>query len=63
MLSSGDVSERQVEQEDAGDPSVDHCVGLKVGVVEHAFDVLRVDFNDELLDADDVDSECPECAK
>lgn len=41
------------------DPLVDSCVGLDVWVTKHAFDVLCVDFNIEVLCADDVDAHVP----
>jgi hypothetical protein len=46
------MDEGEVKQENTGYPAVYCSVGLNVWVVEHAFNVLRVDFYDEVADAD-----------
>ena len=53
MSCTGDMDELEIEEEDTGYPPVDCCVGLNVGVVQHPFDILRVDFNDEVTDPND----------
>ena len=35
----------EVEEEDGGDPSIHGRVGLNIWVVDHAFNVLSVDFD------------------
>ena len=52
-LSGGDVAEDEGEEEDSGNPTVDSRIGLEVGVVEHAFDVAGVDFDDKIADSDE----------
>ena len=54
--------EREVEGQDRDDPSVDTCAWYDIGIVEHSFDVLRVNFDDEVSDSYDVQPEFSECA-
>ena len=57
MLFSRNVDKLKVKGEDGGNPPVDGGGRCDVRILEHAFDVLRVDFDDEVADADDVELE------
>ena len=57
MLRCWYVYESRIVKQDARNPTIDNCVGLHVGVVEHALDVLRVHFHYERLYAVDVKSD------
>lgn len=57
MLFSRNVDKLKVKGEDGGNPSVDGGGRCDVRILEHAFDVLRVDFDDEVADTDDVELE------
>jgi len=46
------VDECEVKEKDSGDPAVDGCIRLDVRVVEHSFDVLHIDFDNEIVDSD-----------
>jgi hypothetical protein len=59
----GDVAKREVEQKNAGNPSINSSVRLNIGVVKHAFDVLGVYLDHKVLDSDDVNAERPECTE
>ena len=63
VLGSRNMDELEGEKEDASDPAVDRRVGLKVGAVEHAFDVRGIDFDEELWEADEKNAIVVECAK
>ena len=62
MHGTGYVYEREVESQDRDDPSVDTCARYDIGIVEHSFDVLCVNFDNEVSDSYDVQSEFSECA-
>ena len=54
MPVSRNVYKLEVEEEDCCNPSVDSVVGVQSRVVDHPFDVLRIHFDDELLDSNSV---------
>ena len=58
-----DMLECEVEEKDACNPMIDSCVGLDVRVVEHAFDILRVNFDDEVTDAYNPETCCMQASK
>ena len=62
MRGTGYVYEREVESQDRNDPSVDTCAWYDVGIIEHSFDVLCVNIDNEVSDSYDVSSEFSECA-
>jgi len=53
MQRARDMLEHKVEEQDACDPSVDSHIRLDVGIVEHAFNVLRIYFDDQIVNAYD----------
>ena len=53
MSHAGDVNELEVEEEDACDPPIDRSVRLYVWIVEHAFDVFRINLDDEIAYSND----------
>jgi hypothetical protein len=57
------VPESEVEEEDACDPTVNRCVRLNVGIIDHALDVTSVYFDDEVLHTDNVDTDVLEGAE
>jgi len=42
---------------------VDGYIRLDVGVTEHTFDVAGVDFDDEVADADEIETHGAECVE
>src|SRR6266481_7264881 len=37
-------------------PSIDDCIQLKIGAIQHFLDVLGIDFNDKILNSNDIKS-------
>jgi hypothetical protein len=62
MKRAGYVNEVELEHENRDDPAIDACRRCDVGVREHAFDILRVYFDDEIAKSKEVDFEGSECA-
>jgi hypothetical protein len=63
VLVSWNIFEFEVEEEDDGNPLVDSSIGLDVRVAEHTFDIAGIDFNDKLVDANEVEAGSTEGAK
>ena len=63
MLGCRDVDKLEVEQENRGDPAIDHVIWVQSRVVDHAFDELGVHLDNELLDSDCKELHLPESAK
>ena len=53
-----DMDEFKLERKDGEDPSIDRSGGGDVGIREHTFDVTSVDFNDKILNAEEIESSC-----
>ena len=62
MCAPGDMSKLEVERENVEDPSVHAGTGRDVGVLEHTFDVLGVDLDDEVPAANDPETQRPKGA-
>ncbi len=60
---SGDVAKREVKEQNTGDPAVNRRVRLNVRVIDHTFNVLRVDLDDEILRANNERPSSFECTK
>ena len=52
MSVAGDVYQVEVKEENAGNPTIDDCVRLDVGIVQHSFDILCIGFYGELGQSD-----------
>lgn len=63
MFVSWNVFEFKVEEEDSSNPLIDGSIGLYIGVAEHTFDVTGVDFNNKLMDTNEVEAGSTEGAK
>jgi hypothetical protein len=59
VLISGNMNQFEVEKEDCGNPAIDGCVQLDVGVAEHTFDIAGIHFDCEIAYADKVEVHCP----
>ena len=42
------MNERKMEGENGKDPSVNAGAGVKIWTSEHAFDIMRVNFNNQI---------------
>ena len=57
------MDEFEIEEEDGGDPPIDHGIWLDVRVAKHTFDVTCIYFDDEIADSDEVEAGGTECAE
>ena len=48
------MNKLEVEQLNGGDPAIDGCVQLDVGVVEHPMYILSVHFYHQISSSDDM---------
>ena len=53
MKNSRYMYESEMEREDGDNPAVDRCAWSFVWVVEHAFDVAGVDFDNKIADSNE----------
>ena len=58
MLRGWHMHELEVKQKYCSDPAVDCSIRLYVRVVEHSFNVLRVDFNSEIRYPNHIQLDC-----
>ena len=58
VLRGWHMHELEVEQKYRSDPAVDCSIRLYVRVVEHSFNVLRVDFNSEIRYPNHIQLDC-----
>src|ERR1700722_2521615 len=62
VVSVGNVNQIEVKGKNRHDPSVNASLGHDIGVREHAFDIGRVDLDDEVADTDEVQTKFSEGA-
>lgn len=55
--------EGEVEGEDSCDPTVHGRIRLDIGIIQHPLDIFCVDFNREIVDANDPNFNGPDCTK
>ena len=55
--------EGEVEGKNSCDPTVHGCIRLDIGIIQHPLDIFCVDFNCEIVDANDPNFNGPECVK
>src|SRR5229473_2131358 len=63
MHSAGNMYERKMEGEDRHYPSVNGRARIEVRISEHSFDVMSVDFDNEVANADKIYFEGAKCVK
>ena len=63
VLRRRDMDELKREEEDASNPAVDRRRWLQVRVVDHTLQVARIDFEDEVVDSDEIALCIVKCAK
>ena len=57
VVSAGYVDELELEGEDGYDPAIDASGRRDVRIRQHTFDVPRIDFDDEVSNANEVEAE------
>ena len=61
MVGTCDVDKSEMKGENGDNPAIDAGTWGNVGIREHAFDIVCVDFDDEVSYTSEVESECTEC--
>jgi len=50
------MNKSEVKEQNASNPTIDRSIGLKVWVIEHSFDILGINFNDQVLYSNKIES-------
>jgi hypothetical protein len=61
MVGTCNVDESEVECENGHNPAIDTGTWGNIRICEHSFDIVGINFDDEVLYADDIESECTKC--
>ena len=48
MHSAGNVNESEMEGKNGEDPSVNAGTGVEIWISEHAFDIMRINFDNQI---------------
>ena len=63
MLIHWDMSYLEVEEEYSYYSSVDGCIGLHIGVVDHTLDICCIHFHYKVPNSNQMESSCSEGSK
>jgi hypothetical protein len=55
------MNEREVEQKNACNPSIESSIRLKIWIVEHILDILGFDFNIKVFDTSEMKTAEAKC--
>ena len=59
---AGNMDEIEVKGLNSNNPTIDRCRRYNVGVVEHALNILHIDFDNEISETYKIELESSECA-
>ena len=58
MFIHQDMDQLEMEQKDAGKPSIDSSVQLQIWIVDHTFHILYIHFNCKVSNSKDENADC-----